>query len=105
MGGLAGPPISPAWRKNARRWRVDGVKAIFGSRVAAHPKNRTLGHSGGILVKADFVTEDALAGIHPGAPQLLAIDELLQWAVARSGRLPWRRDDPRELMSNFVWTV
>lgn len=32
--------------------------------------------------------------------QPIDIEALLQWAVARSGRLPWRRDHPSELSMN-----
>jgi hypothetical protein len=36
----------------------------------------------------------------PGKLRLVDIEELLQWALARTGRLPWRRDNWRELTLN-----
>lgn len=36
----------------------------------------------------------------PRPPQPVDIEDLLQWALSRSGRLPWRRDDDRELTLN-----
>jgi hypothetical protein len=36
----------------------------------------------------------------PSRQQPIAIEELLQWAVAQSGRLPWRRDTEDELSMN-----
>lgn len=36
----------------------------------------------------------------PRPPQPIDIEALLQWAVSRSGRLPWRRDDEKQLTLN-----
>lgn len=47
-------------------------------------------------------SERETASGHSGAlaGPLTDIEDLLQWAVSRSGRLPWRRDDERDLTMN-----
>lgn len=56
---------------------------------------------------SDAQTADAedAAGIQARPPQPVDIEHLLQWAVGRSGRLPWRRDDERDLGGNHGLTA